>query len=359
MTKKRENFDPSRVFCIAEAGVNHNGDLAMAKQLVDVAAGAGADAVKFQTFWVDELVSSDANLAPYQLQNTKGIRSQYDMLRTLELSEEAHFILKEYCEKKRILFLSTPHSGEKSAEFLLRLGMNVIKVASGDITNFPLLHFLGSKKVTVLLSTGMSTLKEVKDAKDTLFNSGCETLLLLQCTSEYPSPSNHVNLRVMKTLEANCGVSVGFSDHTLGWEAAALAVRLGARCVEKHITLSHSLVGPDHKASMEPKEFEEFVNILRREKDGVQSEIDPKQIEVLLGSEVKEPTQEEKETRLLVRKSIYTRETIAKGTVFQAKHLIMKRPANGISAAQYRQVLGKRAKRDLTDQVLLKWEDLS
>lgn len=322
----------SGVFIIAEVGVNHNGDIGLALRLVDEAKRCGANAVKFQTFKAEKLASKFAPKADYQKGRSEG-ENQVEMLRGLELSFEDFAAIKRYCDDQGIEFLSTPFD-EESAEFLYRIGMGRFKIASGEITNYPLLRRIASFSRPVILSTGMADLDEVRAAVEVLLGGVRRTdLVLLHCTSEYPCPYEDVNLRAMLTLRREFGFPVGYSDHTPGIEVPMAAVGLGAVVIEKHFTLNRSLPGPDHRASLEPDEFLRMVQAVRN-------------IERALGDGEKRPTSEEERVRQVARKSIVAKRRIRKGEVFSEKNLTTKRPGWGISPMRWNEVLGQRAKRD-------------
>ncbi len=321
-----------RVFVIAEVGVNHNGSLELARRLIDEAKECGADAVKFQTFKAEEIASVGAPKAGYQKQRGKG-RNQLEMLKDLELSFDDFAYLKRYCDQIGIEFLSTPFDLE-SAEFLFRIGMRRFKIASGEITNYPLLRKISSFSVPVLLSTGMADLDEVKDAVEVLMEGvRKEEITLLHCTSLYPCPFEKVNLKAMLTLRREFGLSVGYSDHTRGIEVPIAAVAMGAKVIEKHFTLDKSLPGADHQASLAPEEFKRMVEAIRN-------------VEMALGVEEKRPVPEEEEMKRVARKSIVARRRIKKGEVFSEGNLTTKRPGWGLSPMLWPKVIGKRAKRD-------------
>lgn len=320
------------IFIIAEAGVNHNGSLLLAKKLVNIAAKAGADAVKFQTFRAEDLVLSNAPQAKYQQCNTGKTEWQFDMLKRLELSEASHRSLIKHCKKRGIKFLSTPFD-IKSILLLRRLGLKTFKIPSGEITNIPYLRFLGRLKVKIILSTGMSDLTEVKIALRTIINAGTprKNITVLHCTSSYPAPYAEVNLHAMETLRRELGTTVGYSDHTQGIEIPIAAAALGAQVIEKHFTFSRSLPGPDHKASLEPSELTSMILALRN-------------VECALGNGVKNPSSSELKNIKVARKSIVASRDIQKGEVFDGSNLTVKRPGNGLSPLLWDKVLGKRAK---------------
>jgi N,N'-diacetyllegionaminate synthase len=330
----------SPVFIIAEAGCNHNGDSGLAKRLVDVAAEAGADAVKFQTFIADELVTHQAEKADYQKINTGNAKeSQSAMLKKLELSFDNFKTLKVYCEHKDIIFLSTPFD-HRSVDFLDKLEIAAFKIASGEITNLPFLSYIACKKKPVILSTGMSTLEEVEKAEEALRQTHNAELVLLHCTSEYPAPAEDVNLRAMNTLYHRFKVPVGLSDHTLGSAIALAAVALGAAVIEKHVTLDKTLPGPDHRSSLEPHELKALIKDIRS-------------IEKALGNGEKKPSPTEVKTRLFARKSIVTSRRIKRGQFFTENNLTLKRPGTGVSPLQWDKVIGQKALRDFEKDELI------
>lgn len=318
------------VFIVAEAGVNHNGSLEMAKQLVDVAVKAGADAVKFQTFKAEKLVSPQAPKASYQLKTTDPNESQLEMLKSLELTSDAFREVHSYCQKKGILFFSTPFD-EESVDFLDELGVPVFKIASGEITNRPFLEYIAHKRKPIILSTGMSYLKEVENAVKVIHETGCNQLALLHCVSSYPADSDDANLRAIQTMASFFKVPIGFSDHTLGIETALAAVALGACVVEKHLTLEKTLSGPDHQASLEPQEYGTLVRSIRI-------------VEKALGTGRKKPVQKEEEMRVVGRRSIVASRTIDQGATITWEMLTAKRPGNGLSPSRAFRIIGKKAR---------------
>lgn len=337
------------VIIIAEAGVNHNGDINIAKKLVDVASIAGADYVKFQSFIPNKVVTATAKKAVYQIANTQGLQeddTQLSMIKALELSFNQQLELIEYCKQKNIKFSSTAFDMESLA-FLHNQSLDFIKIPSGEITNLPYLERIGSFNLKVLLSTGMSNLTEIKEAIDVLVSAGTDknNITVLQCNTQYPTPFEDANILAMKTIADNFQVKIGFSDHTAGIEASLAAVALGATVIEKHFTLDKSLPGPDHKASIEPHELSSLVNGIRN-------------IEKALGSGIKAPTPSEIPNIEIARRSIHIATNIAPGTHLTAEHLIMKRPANGISPMEYHKVIGKKTKIELNLDDQLRWEDL-
>lgn len=322
----------NRVFIIAEAGVNHNGDINIAKKLVDEAVLAGADAVKFQTFKAENLVCRNASKAEYQLDTTDKDETQFDMLKKLELTEKMHVELIDYCKNRDIMFLSTPFDID-SLHYLVNLGLDIIKIPSGEITNYPLLREVGKTKKKVILSSGMSTLNEIKNAKRVLMEFGCKDLIILHCNTEYPTPYQDVNLKAMNTIREELGVRVGYSDHTQGITVPIAAVALGAEVIEKHFTLNRNMIGPDHRASLEPDELKEMIRAIRN-------------VEASLGDGVKKPSESEKKNIEIARKSIVAKCNIAKGTLLNGENLTTKRPGTGISPMEWDYVIGQKAKRD-------------
>jgi N,N'-diacetyllegionaminate synthase len=329
------------VFIIAEAGVNHNGSLQLAKKLVDKAKEAGADAVKFQTFKAENLVSKSAKKAKYQVENMGSDESQYEMIKKLELGFDEFKELKNYCDKKEIMFLSTPFDDE-SIEFLDKLGLEIFKIPSGEITNLPYLRKIGLLKKKVILSTGMSDLGEVEDALDVLISAGTkkENIIVLHANTEYPTPFEDVNLKAIQTIACAFGVKVGYSDHTLGIEVPIAAVAMGASVIEKHFTLDKNMVGPDHKASLEPYELEPMVKAIRN-------------IEKALGDGIKKPSKSESKNIEIVRKSIVAKRDIKKGEKFTEENLSIKRPGNGISPMRWDEILGQIARKDYKEDELI------
>ncbi len=326
-------------FIIAEAGVNHNGSLKLAKKLVDAAKKAGADAMKFQTFKTEELVTEKAPQAEYQKKNVNA-KSQFEMLKKLELSESEFREIFKYCEKKKIIFLSTPFD-EKSAEFLNILGVPAFKIGSGDITNIPLIRTVSEFGKPVILSSGMSTLAEVADAVKAIYKSGNHKLVLLHCTSNYPAEFNSVNLMAMDTLKNKFHVPVGYSDHTPGIEIAIAAVARGARVIEKHFTLSKDMKGPDHKASLEPDELKKMIDSIRN-------------VEISLGTPEKKPVRSERRIKDVVRKSIVSSVDMPKGTKIKRDIIAFKRPGSGIPPTDLDRVLDKTTKMLVKKDQLLK-----
>lgn len=331
------------VFIIAEAGVNHNGDLALAKKLVDVAVSAGADAVKFQAFVAERLVTRFAEKAKYQVDNMGTNESQSDMLKKLEFSPEAHRITADYCKEKGIMFMSSPFDVE-SAQMLYRLGMEIFKIPSGEITNLPLLRVIGSFKKQVILATGMADLEETKRAVEVLRTSGSGRITVLHSTSNYPPSDVSLNLNVIQTLRQEfvpTGLAVGYSDNgSVGVMAEVVAVALGATVIEKHFTLDKAMKGPDHKASMDPQELAQMVQAIRR-------------TEQILGSFIKGCTPEEEPIKQIARKSIVAVRDIAAGELLSEDNLTTKRPGTGISPMRWDEIAGTPAKRDFKADELI------
>jgi N,N'-diacetyllegionaminate synthase len=326
---------------IAEAGVNHNGDLELAMKLIDAAAEAGADLVKFQTFNADRLATRAAEKAEYQKESEGGHESQHAMLRRLELSEEAHRALISHCESRGIGFFSTGFDIE-SVEFLAGLGQDCFKIPSGEITNLPYLRHIGRLRRKVVLSTGMATMGEIEAAIEALEKAGTPRgdITVLHCTTEYPTPMTEVNLRSMQSIRAAFGVEVGYSDHTPGIEVAIAAVALGAAVIEKHFTLDRDLPGPDHRASLEPKELKAMVAAIRN-------------IELALGDGIKRPALGEAANRPVARKSLVTSRAIKAGESFTDENMTTKRPGTGISPMRWDEVMGRKAPRDFAADELV------
>ena len=330
-----------KTLIIAEAGVNHNGDMALAKQLIDVAADAGADLVKFQTFNADRQVTQAAAKANYQLQQTDQAETQHAMLRRLELSEAMHHDLIAHCATRGIGFFSTGFD-IPSLDLLRGLGQTLFKVPSGEITNLPYLRHVGQWGGPLILSTGMATLGDVEGALDALVRSGAalSAITVLHCTTEYPTPMVDVNLRAMLGIQAALGVAVGYSDHTPGIEVATAAVALGATVIEKHFTLSRSLPGPDHQASLEPAELSAMVRAIRN-------------IEIALGDGVKRISASEAKNRPIARKSLVASRAIRQGERFSADNVTAKRPGSGLSPMLWDEVMGQVARRDFDPDALI------
>jgi len=323
------------VFIIAEAGVNHNGSIELAYKLIDAAKESGADAVKFQSFKADSLVSKSAAKAEYQTRTTDANETQYDMIKKLELSPGNHHSLINYCRKKEIQFLSSPFDLE-SIDMLVELGLDTFKIPSGEITNLPYLRKISNLKKNVILSTGMADLNEISDAINVLTDNGTEKekITVLHCNTEYPTPYEDVNLNAMLTIKTAFNVKVGYSDHTTGIEIPVAAVALGAEIIEKHFTLDKNMEGPDHKASLDPDELKKMVDAIRN-------------IEKAMGDGIKKPSLSEMKNKAIARKSIHTKVASKKGDFILENNLIMKRPGDGISPMRLEEVIGKRAKTDM------------
>lgn len=329
----------NKIFIIAEAGVNHNGDIEIAKRLVDEAVLAGADAIKFQTFKAENLVCKNASKAEYQLETTNKAESQFDMLKKLELTPEMHVQLIEHCKKRNIMFLSTPFDID-SLHYLVVCGVDIIKIPSGEITNYPLLREVGKTGKKVILSSGMSTLEETESAVKVLTENGCMDITVLHCNTEYPTPYQDVNLKAMLTIKERLGVGVGYSDHTQGIEIPIAAAALGAEVIEKHFTLDKKMEGPDHKASLEPDELQAMVKAIRN-------------IELVLGDGEKKPSESEKKNIDIARKSIVARRDICKGETYTEENLTTKRPGKGISPMRWNEIIGQKAIRNFSADELI------
>jgi N,N'-diacetyllegionaminate synthase len=329
------------VFIIAEAGVNHNGSVELAKRLIDEAFEAGADAVKFQTFKAENLLSKNTQKAEYQQNNTDASESQFDMIKKLELDLDTHKKLMAYCQEKGIMFLSTPFDCE-SIDLLNDLEMQIFKIGSGEITNLPYLRHIGSLGKRVILSTGMSTLKEVGEALSLLINSGAskENITVLHANTMYPTPMKDVNLNAMLTIQEEFDINVGYSDHTLGIEVSIAAVAMKASCIEKHFTLDKTMEGPDHKASLEPKELKELVSSIRN-------------IEKAFGRSEKKLSPSENANIGIARKSIVAKIDIKKGDILNERNLSVKRPGTGISPMKWDEVIGSIAEKNYSADDLI------
>lgn len=336
--------DGEPCFVIAEAGVNHNGDIRLALQLVDAAADAGADAVKFQTFKAMKLVTESAPKAEYQVRNTGNTESQLEMLRRLELSPEAHLEILDRCRQRGIVFLSTPFDDD-SADLLESLNVPAFKVSSGDLTNLPLLRYLAIKRRPLIVSTGMATLGEVEEAVRTLEEAD-SSFALLQCISNYPAPPSDVNLRAMATMRTAFGVPVGYSDHTAGTCVSVAAVALGASIIEKHFTLDRTLPGPDHVASLEPDELRRMVQEIR-------------EVESALGSGRKVPAACELKTAEVARKSLVAARDIPPGTELTEDMIAIKRPGTGLPPSMRRHLLNRRTKCAIAAGSLFRLENVA
>ena len=318
-----------RVLIIAEAGVNHNGKLDLAYKLCDAAKEAGVDIIEFQTWNTDWVITKNTRMAEYQAENLSSSESQYEMLKKLELSY-AHFrMVKEHCDNIGISFLSTADERE-SLDFLIGMGLDLVKLGSGEITNIPYLRYVGGLNLPMILSTGMSNLAQVATAYDTLVNAGAKDISILHCTTNYPCPMDEVNLKAMCTLRDAFKCPVGYSDHTMGTEVSVAAAALGAEIIEKHFTLDRTMVGPDHKASLEPAELKLMVQQIRN-------------IEYALGDGIKRPNRSEVENAKVVLKSILAKRPIKKGEYLTSDNLVVKRASSGISAAHWDIVIGTKA----------------
>lgn len=336
-----------RVIIIAEAGVNHNGDMVIAKRLIDVAVNAGVDYVKFQTFKSENLVSKFAKKAEYQIENTKDAsENQLQMLKKLELSHVQHLELISYCEQKNINFFSTAFDLD-SLDYLHSLGLKMVKIPSGEITNLPYLRKAAFLFKEVIISSGMSTMEEIDEAISIFLEAGIvrEKITILHCNTEYPTPMKDVNIRAMLSIQEKFGTKIGYSDHTLGIEVPIAAVALGAKMIEKHFTLDRNLPGPDQLASLEPKELKNMVLAIRN-------------IELAIGGNgIKEPSESELKNILIARKSIVAKSNIKKGERFNENNITTKRPGNGVSPMKWDIVLGKVASKDFEMDDLIELEE--
>jgi N,N'-diacetyllegionaminate synthase len=321
-------------FIIAEAGVNHNGDIKLAHELINAAVKAGADAIKFQSFVSEEIVSVKAKKANYQIETTGDVGGQFAMLKKLELSWEQQAELKAHCDKANICYLCTPYE-EKSADFLEGIGVAAYKIASTDISNIPFLRYMARKNNPVILSTGMSTLGEVEDSVNELkLNGLVGKIIIMQCTAEYPAPVKDINLRAMKTMEFAFDCPVGFSDHTAGIGAGPWAVAASACAIEKHFTLDRNMFGPDHRASIEPEELTELVKTIRN-------------VEAALGDGIKRPMPCEIANKSKMQKSLVATRTISSGEVIRSDDLTSKRPRNGLEPKWFDRVVGKKVAKQI------------
>ena len=325
------------VFIVAEAGVNHNGSIELAKKLIDVASDAGVDAIKFQTFKANKLATKNASKAMYQKNTTNKNETQFDMLKKLELSVDSHKELISYCKSKKITFLSSPFDHE-SIELLKDLDLEIFKIPSGEITNLPYLRHIGKLNKKIFLSTGMSTIEEIKNALSVLINSGTkkDKITVLHANTQYPTPMEDVNLKAMVTIGKELNVNFGYSDHTLGIETDIAAVAMGASCIEKHFTLDCNMDGPDHKASLEPNQLKAMVKAIRN-------------IEKALGSSIKKPSKSEMQNIKIVRKSIVAKTKIKKGEILNEQNLSIKRPGGGISPMKWDDVVGTKSVKDYNE----------
>lgn len=333
----RNSFTHSRInpstFIIAEAGVNHNGDITIARRLIDVAVETSADAVKFQMFNAEKMISRYAPMAEYQKKSSNRSESQLEMIKKYELDIDSHRELRNYCEEKGIIFLSSPFDLE-SIDLLDRLGLKIFKIPSGEITNLPYLRKIGSLKKKIIMSTGMANLAEIKNALNVLINAGTtkKNITVLHCNTEYPTPFEDVNLRAMISIRDSLNVNVGYSDHTPGIEVPVAAVAMGATVIEKHFTLDKNMDGPDHKASLEPHELKNMIIAIRN-------------IEKAVGNRVKQASLSEMRNKEIARKSIVALRNIKEGEIFTGRNITTKRPGTGISPMEWDKVIGKHAKR--------------
>ena len=332
------------VFIMAEAGVNHNGSVALAKKLVDAAKAAGADAVKFQNFTAEEVTTKDAGMAAYQKRNTGKSQSQIDMIRKFELPRKAFTEIAAHCKKRGIMFLSTPHSGFDSVDVLQKLKVPAYKFGSADLNNLPVLEYAARFKKPMLISTGMAQMHDIQEAVACIREAGNNNILVFQCTTDYPVKSKDANLRAMQTIRDAFGVVVGYSDHTTGADASVIAVALGASMLEKHLTLDNDMEGPDHKASANPKDFKAYVKAIRN-------------AEVLLGSAKKTIAASSVQYIPLVLKSVVARGSIQKGELLTKRNLAIKRPQGGLAPKFYWDMLGKHATRDMKADEFIRKND--
>ena len=333
-------------FVIAEAGVNHSGDFDLAIKLIDAASNAGADAVKFQTFRAEQVVTGAGKMADYQKKNIGAEESQLEMLRKLELKEDWYQALIKLAKEKNIIFISTPHGGKESVDLLQSYNVPAFKFGSGDLTNLPLLEYAAKFGKPMLISTGMSNLEETKEAVETIKGAGNDQILVFHCTTDYPLAPENVNLSAMQTLMKELGGLVGYSDHTVGPQAAIAAVALGACMIEKHFTLDRKMNGPDHIASTEPKEFKEMVAMV-------------KQVPLMMGSGTKELLPAERQYVTVARKSIVAARDIKKGEKFTSENLDIKRPGTGMLPKYLNKIIGKTAKSDIPAETLISEEMFS
>ena len=338
-------------FIIAEAGVNHNGRIDLAKKLIDAAKTAGADAIKFQTFTSKNLVTRTASMAEYQEKNTNKSEKQYDMISRLELSYKQFLELKKYCDKKEILFLSTPHT-QDTLEFLNKI-IPIFKVGSGDLTNIPFLKEIAKKGKPIILSTGMSNMQEISDAINAIKEENNNKIAILHCTTSYPCPLKDVNLSAMKTLMNKFPYPVGYSDHTIGLDTSQLAVREGATIIERHLTLDKNLDGPDHKASLEPEELKTLILLIRNNKFNISQNNE----KIIMGSPEKKPTEEELKIQKIARKSVVAAKRIKKGEIITSKHLIIKRPGTGLKPVKIYDIIGSLSTRNISKDEMIKESD--
>lgn len=351
-----------RCFIIAEAGVNHNGSLDIAKELVDVAAESGSDAVKFQTFKSEKLVTSYAKQAEYQARNIGKEQSQYEMLKKLELPYEYFKELSKYCDKKGIIFMSTPHSCNEDVDLVSEIS-SAIKVGSGDLTNIPLLKYIAAKQLPIILSTGMSTVEDIEDALRAIKPTN-NKVILLHCTSNYPTPLNEVNLKAMISMKNKFSLPVGYSDHTIGIYVSVASVAMGAVIVEKHFTLDKNMEGPDHKASLDSHELKEMVSEIRRTSERLrkgetgENIVNGLNMKEILGDGIKRPMPSEINTMEIARKSIVASGDIPENTMIKDSMIAMKRPGTGLKPKFYLDVIGKKTKKAIKKDGFITFDDL-
>ena len=339
-------MNSKKTFIIAEAGVNHNGDMKMAKELIHEAKKAGVSAIKFQTFIANKSISKFAPKAKYQIESTSIDESQLEMCKSLELSDSEHYEIFEECKKNKIEFISTPFDKE-SIELLLKLKVKKIKVASSELNNYPFLIDIAKTKKDIILSTGMGTLKEIKEALKLFKKHGLkkDRITIMHCNTAYPTPFKDANLNAILTIKNSLKVKVGYSDHTLGIEAPIAAVAIGAEIIEKHFTLDRNLHGPDHRSSVEPAELIKIVESIRN-------------IEIAMGSGIKKPSNSEKKIILIARKSIVANKNIKKHEIFTKKNLAIKRPGTGISPIHFNKILGLKSDRDYVEDQIIKFKNI-
>lgn len=335
----------SKCFLIAEIGVNHNGDMDLAFKLIDAAKDSGADAVKFQTYKVENFVSFSTPKVDYQNKNTSADESHYEMISKLQLSYEDHIPLKDYCEKNDLMFLSTPYDIE-SANFLLNLNVECFKTSSADLVDIQLQHFIANTRKPSIVSIGMATIEEIKKTMKIYKNANNNNVAILHCVSNYPCADESINMRVLNTLKEKFDITLGFSDHSVGNEAAILSLGFGAKIIEKHFTLDKNLEGPDHRASSTPDEFKSLVKSIRR-------------TELMLGSPDKFCQKEEMQMASTSRKSFHLACTLNKGQIIEIKHLKLMRPGNGILSYEIEKLIGKKINKNLKEGDQLSWKDIT
>lgn len=340
----RKIGENSPIFLIAEVGVNHNGKLSIAKKLIDIASNSKVDAIKFQTFKAEKLMLETTLKADYQKKNLNDNENFYEMIKKFELSKEDFQELKDYCEKKEIIFLSTPFD-DISVELLDEMGVSAFKIGSGDMNNLPLLELICSKRKPVLLSSGMATLEELKESVNFIKSNGVKKIVIFQCTTNYPASYEEVNLNVIETFLLEFpDLIIGFSDHSIGIESSIGAAAKGVKVIEKHLTLDKNMEGPDHQASMDPKDLENWVRSIRN-------------LEKSLGSYEKTPSKNELDIAKIARKSIVSIKTINKGQILTRKNISIKRPGIGIPPKYYYEIIGKKVIKSISKDSILKWED--